>query len=66
MAVALVQFENGEPTFFEIGKTVNDLKSKLDTDNEDKEGFIEAINSADLSGVSTKFEIRNGVWILFA
>lgn len=66
MAVALVQFENGEPTFFEIGRTVNDLKSNIDTDGEDNEGFIEAINSADLSGVCKKFEIRNGVWILFA
>ena len=66
MTVTLVQIENGEPSFYATGKTVNDLKMQLDIDGEDREGFIGMIEKADLSGVNTKFEISGGIWILFA
>lgn len=65
MTVCLVQINKNEPTYYESGKTISDLLQKLDVDGRDPEGFIAAIQSSDLSGAASKFEIRSGVWVLF-
>lgn len=63
--ITLIQIENNEPTYLEIGSTINELKAKLDIDGKDTEGFISAINKAELPQVKSKHEIRKGVWLIF-
>lgn len=66
MTAILVEIKNDCPLFFESGKTISDLKLKLDIDGHDVHGYISAIESADISGVDCKFEIKPNLWLLIS
>lgn len=63
--VTVIQIENNEPTYWKTAKTLRALKEEFFERDKDDMRILGAINSTDFSGVAVKFEILDGVWVIF-